>query len=33
MRARLVAQYDNTLVDRELTPRMPWHDMSVAVVS
>ena len=29
----LVAQHDTTLVDREETPRMPWHDMSCAVVS
>lgn len=28
----IVAQHDTTLVDREETPRMPWHDMSVAVV-
>ncbi|KAI8148533.1 hypothetical protein BJV82DRAFT_268405 [Fennellomyces sp. T-0311] len=27
-----VANHDQTLVDREETPRMPWHDMSCAVV-
>lgn len=29
----LVAQYDLTLVDRNITPRMPWHDMTVGMVS
>lgn len=29
----VAAKYDTTLVDREETPRMPWHDMSCAVVS
>lgn len=27
-----VAQYDMTLVDRNITPRMPWHDMTVGMV-
>ncbi|KAL9553707.1 hypothetical protein PS6_003791 [Mucor atramentarius] len=27
-----VAQYDLTLVDRNVTPRMPWHDMTVGMV-
>ncbi|KAI9011006.1 hypothetical protein CLU79DRAFT_839416 [Phycomyces nitens] len=27
-----VADYNLTLVDRRVTPRMPWHDMSIAVV-
>lgn len=28
----LVAQYDLSLVDRNITPRMPWHDMTVGMV-
>ncbi|KAI9485673.1 MAG: hypothetical protein EXX96DRAFT_494975 [Benjaminiella poitrasii] len=27
-----VAQFDLTLVDRKITPRMPWHDMTVGMV-
>ncbi|KAI9280713.1 hypothetical protein BY458DRAFT_430498 [Sporodiniella umbellata] len=27
-----VAQYDKTLVDRTVTPRMPWHDVTLGVV-
>lgn len=27
-----MAQYDLTLVDRTITPRMPWHDMTVGMV-
>ncbi|KAI9010942.1 hypothetical protein CLU79DRAFT_891017 [Phycomyces nitens] len=27
-----VIQYDQTLVDRESTPRMPWHDATIGVV-
>ncbi|KAI8052677.1 hypothetical protein BDF21DRAFT_441216 [Thamnidium elegans] len=27
-----IAQYDLTLVDRNSTPRMPWHDMTVGMV-
>ncbi|ORZ14534.1 hypothetical protein BCR42DRAFT_329482 [Absidia repens] len=27
-----VINYDQTLVDRRLTARMPWHDMSIGVV-
>ncbi|CEP13648.1 hypothetical protein [Parasitella parasitica] len=27
-----VVQYDTTLVDRSVTPRMPWHDMTVGMV-
>ncbi|KAI9244178.1 hypothetical protein BDA99DRAFT_529337 [Phascolomyces articulosus] len=27
-----VANHDTTMVDREETPRMPWHDLSCAVV-
>lgn len=29
----VAAKHDTTLVDREEVPRMPWHDMSCAVVS
>lgn len=28
----VAAKHDTTLVDREETPRMPWHDLSCAVV-
>ncbi|KAG1441840.1 hypothetical protein G6F56_011311 [Rhizopus delemar] len=28
----LVAQHNLTLVDRQITPRMPWHDMTVGMV-
>jgi hypothetical protein len=28
-----VAQYDTPLVDKNTTPRMPWHDVSIGVVS
>ncbi|KAI9313552.1 hypothetical protein BX666DRAFT_1977704 [Dichotomocladium elegans] len=27
-----VAQYDMTLVNREIIPRMPWHDVTIGVV-
>ena len=27
-----VAQYDTTLVDKNIAPRMPWHDMTVGMV-
>ncbi|KAG1107997.1 hypothetical protein G6F42_016157 [Rhizopus arrhizus] len=27
-----VAQFDKTLVDRKVTPRMPWHDVTLGVV-
>ncbi|KAI8376797.1 hypothetical protein BD560DRAFT_445548 [Blakeslea trispora] len=27
-----VAQYDLTLVDKNIAPRMPWHDMTVGMV-
>ncbi|KAG1225117.1 hypothetical protein G6F35_003596 [Rhizopus arrhizus] len=27
-----VTQYNLTLVDRQVTPRMPWHDMTVGMV-
>ncbi|KAI8361792.1 hypothetical protein EDC96DRAFT_512537 [Choanephora cucurbitarum] len=27
-----VAQYDTTLVDKNMAPRMPWHDMTVGMV-
>ncbi|RCI04831.1 Phospholipase D1, partial [Rhizopus stolonifer] len=27
-----VAQYDLTLVDKNISPRMPWHDMTVGMV-
>ncbi|KAI9280408.1 hypothetical protein BY458DRAFT_500604 [Sporodiniella umbellata] len=27
-----VADYNLTLVDRQITPRMPWHDMTVGMV-
>ncbi|KAI8987612.1 hypothetical protein BDF20DRAFT_832525 [Mycotypha africana] len=27
-----VAQYDLTLIDRNVTPRLPWHDMNVGMV-
>lgn len=33
IRCLVAAKHDTTLVDREETPRMPWHDMSCAVVS
>lgn len=28
----IVAQFDKTLVDRKVTPRMPWHDVTLGVV-
>ncbi|CEP06786.1 hypothetical protein [Parasitella parasitica] len=27
-----VAQFDKTLVDKKVTPRMPWHDVTLGVV-
>ncbi|CAO3590887.1 unnamed protein product [Absidia cylindrospora] len=27
-----VVNFDQTLVDRKITPRMPWHDMTIGVV-
>lgn len=27
-----VSQFNNTLVDRQVTPRMPWHDVTIGVV-
>lgn len=29
----IVAQFKLTLVDRNVTPRMPWHDMTVGMVN
>lgn len=28
-----VMQYATSLVDKNTTPRMPWHDVSIGVVS
>lgn len=29
----IVEQWDTTLVDRNVIPRMPWHDCTIGVVS
>jgi hypothetical protein len=32
-RMQTVMQYATSLVDKNTTPRMPWHDVSIGVVS